>query len=269
MKRYDTILCLTIWLLALTNLSFGQKLELSTNSDSAAYYYIEGWKQVLDYGHFTNSEKAYRNMYTHDPNFLVGASLLARITPDPSERKALYHSITEKSHQINGDELQLLNLFNNLTKLYILREENRDDELANHSKVTIQSGQDVLGKLAKKYPDDIYYKSEFIEFLHSLHGPQVALDSLNHYFKLPPPFMFGYSAQLLSELRRFEEALTVAKQLEQVMADKPAPYVNMVYAKIFKEQGKKEEALKQLNEALTIDPGHILALRMKSELTKK
>ena len=40
-------------------------------SDSALYYYDIGWQQVLDYGHFTNSEKAYRRMYEFDPEFLV------------------------------------------------------------------------------------------------------------------------------------------------------------------------------------------------------
>ena len=52
-----------------------------------------------------------------------------------------------------------------------------------------------------------------------------------------------------------------------MMSGNQVPYVQMVYAKIYKEKGEDDVALKYIDEALTLDPGHILALRMKKDLT--
>lgn len=267
-KQYLWAIGLPLFLLAPIS-SSAQKLELSTDSDSARYYYYKGWEQVLDYGHFTNSEKAYRAMYRHDPELLIGASLLARITPDPKERQQILENLDKKSSRLRGDEKLVLDLFLNLTRLYIYRETNQSDKVASQAPLTIKQGQQTLGYIATKYPDNQYLKSEYIEFLHANEGPQVALDSLAAIFTNPPPFMFGYAAQLKAELKEFDEALIIAKELELKMTEKRAPYVNMVYAKIYKERGDSKLALNHLERALLIDPGHILALRMKKELTNE
>ena len=244
-----------------------QKLQLSTNSDSALFYYYQGWEQVLDYGHFTNSEKAYRAMYKHDPGFLVGASLLARITPDPQERQQILQDVERKASRVTGDKGLLLDPFLNLTRLYIYRETNLTEKVITYAPKTITQGENTLSVIAAKYPDDIYYKAEYIEFLHANRGPKKALDSLINLFPNPPPFMLGYSAQLMAELKRFDEALKITKELEDMMSGNQVPYVQMVYAKIYKETGEYDLALKHIEEALTLDPGHILALRMKKDLT--
>ncbi len=251
------------------SITSAQKLILSTVSDSALFYYNQGWEQVLDYGHFTNSEKAYRAMYRHDPEFLIGASLLARITPDPKERQQILNDLDQKSNSVSGDEKSVLDLFLNLTRLYIYRETKQTEKLATHGPATIKEGQQTLGFIASKYPDNIYFKSEYIEFLHANEGPQIALDSLTKLFSNPPPFMFGYSAQLKSELKQFDEALDIADQLKKRMKGKKAPYVHMVYAKAYQEKGDSIKALAHVNKALEIDPGHILALRLKKELAYK
>ena len=244
----------------------GQKLSLSTASDSALFYYYQGWEQVLDYGHFTNSESAYRDMYRHDPNLLVGVCLLARITQDPDERRKLIADVERDYDKVSGDEKMLLRLFLDLAKLYLLRETGQSDKIADHLDQTFTNGEKTLALLSRKYPQDIYYKSEYIEVLHRNYGAQKALDSLSRLFPEPPPFMQGYKSQLLSELGRYESAREEADRLQEVLDIDQAPYVSMVYAKLHQEKGEIEVALEYVSKALSIDPRHILALRLKEEL---
>jgi len=256
----------SVFLLTSSFIGEAQRLQLSTDSDSALYYYYCGWEQVLDYGHFSNSEKAYRKMYGHDPEFLVGASLLARITSNPDERRQLLIDLDRKKKQVQGDERLVLDLFLSLTRLYIYRETNQIDEADQQALITKKQGENALKIIVIKYPDNIYFKSEYIEFLHANRGPKTALDSLNKLFESPFPFMLGYAAQLKSELKEFDESLVIAGKLKSIMRGKDAPYVDMVYAKIYKEKGELDLALQHLDNALVIDPKHIIALRMKKEL---
>ncbi|MEQ9426560.1 MAG: tetratricopeptide repeat protein [Cyclobacteriaceae bacterium] len=256
-----------ILLLLATTKVHSQKLELSTKSDSAIYYYYQGWEQVLDYGHFSKSEDAYRKMHQHDPEFLVGLSLLVRITMDTSERIQMLRKIEQNANEVKGDERLLLNLFTDLIKLYSYRERGLTKKLNALAETAYDNAESTLALLAEKYPDDIYYKSEYIEFIHRNSGAQAALDALSKHFPEPPPFMFGYTAQLQSELGQFDEALKRAKEFEQLMKNKEAPYVFMVYAKIYKEKGNNDQALDYAQEALKVDPGHILAKRMVNELS--
>ena len=80
--------------------------------------------------------------------------------------------------------------------------------------------------------------------------------------------MLGYRSQLLAELDEFDTALEIAGQLETLMEGKLAPYVAMVFAKVYHEMGKNSEALKYIDQALALDPRHILAKRLKNELVK-
>ncbi len=263
----NTSTLLLLW--SMTASVTAQTMTLSTDSDSAKYYYYQGWEQVLDYGHFGNSEAAYRHMFAHDEEFLLGASLLARITTNPSERKQLIADIEHKAARLSGDEAELLKVFVNLAKIYVYREDNQWELLKTHRLQTLKHAEITLRKLAHMYPNDVYYKSEYVEFLHANHGPKMALDSLQELFKKPPPFMLSYSAQLLGELDLFDEAWETADRFKALMASKNAPQVPLLYAKLYKLMGKNEQALLKVNRALVLDPGQQLALRLKEELTKE
>ena len=244
--------------------SLGQSLPLSTSSDSAMYYYRLGWEEVLNQGHFSRSEAAYRKMYAFDAELLVGAALLARITPDRNERAQLFNRISNNADRITGDEKKVLELFLKLTQLYIYRE---NEELPdNFTSETLVFGEAVLRDIAKKYPDDWFYQSEYIEFVHANQGPQSAISEFDMLFNNPPPFMVGYKAQMLAELGQFEAAWNQAKLLEEMIDIEKAPYSRMVRAKIHHEMGNTEKALMEVNMALEMDSGHILAQRLKIEL---
>ena len=99
-----------------------QRLSLSTQSDSAIYYYYEGWRQVMDEGDYTASEKMYRKMMTFDSDFLVGLSLLGRITRSLNERQEIEQTLETRKQEVQSDERLLLDNYIGLVKLTNLRE---------------------------------------------------------------------------------------------------------------------------------------------------
>jgi len=267
MSLTTKLLCVASLLLAGT--THAQKLPLTTNSDSALYYYYEGWRNVLDLGHFTNSEKAYRKMYQLDPDFLVGASLLARITTEPVERLNLLEFLENKKPNLVNEERLLLDVFIELIKLYSYRENKLEEKTIKQLEIAFDLAENNLRIITDKYPDDTYYLAEYIEVLHHNYGAQIALDSLAA--KSTPKqtenaFLIGYRAQLQAETGAYEEALQNASKLEQTLIDEAAPSVYVVYANIYNLMGEKAKALESIDRALDTDPGNLSAQRLKDAL---
>ena len=166
-------------LLGSLHTAHSQQLKLSTTSDSALFYYYEGWRQVMDVGNYSNSEIAYRKMMKHDPDFLIGLSLLGRITKDLTERQEIEKQLDKRKGEVNGDERILLNTFIELVKLTNQRELNPEGaKLLMES--TFKSGEQNLVQLVHRYPDEIYYKAEYIEVLHHNYGAQ---NSTGHFIQ--------------------------------------------------------------------------------------
>ena len=67
-----------------------QNLPLSTNSDSARYYYYQGWENVMDLGHYSHSAIAFKKCVEQDPTFLIGQCLYGRISEDLAEQEEIY-----------------------------------------------------------------------------------------------------------------------------------------------------------------------------------
>lgn len=258
-----------IWLTVLSWTSHAQRLSLSTSSDSAIYYYYEGWRQVMDEGNYTASENAYRKMMSFDPEFLVGMSLLGRITRDLNERKGIEATLLRRSDEVSGDERLLLDNYIGLVKLTNLRE--TDPERAKQELSTIfQANEKNLRKLVHTYPDEIYYKSEYIEVLHRNYGAAAALDSLNQITSSQQknmPFLLGYAAHMEAELGKFDSALKKANQLSKLFSYNSAkPFV--VFGDIHFQKGDKKKATDFIKKALEIDPGNIDAQRLYAKLTE-
>ncbi|MDZ7646629.1 MAG: hypothetical protein U5K54_05290 [Cytophagales bacterium] len=156
-----------------------QKLGLSTKSDSAIYYYYQGWIQVMDEGDYTASEKMYRKMMSFDSDFLVGLSLLGRITRDSNERQQIEKILEARKQEVNGDERLLLDNYIGLVKLTNIREV--DPEKAQEQlPVAFTTSEKNLKVIVHTYPDEIYYRAEYIEVLQHNYGPRQALDTLYH-----------------------------------------------------------------------------------------
>ncbi len=261
---------ITICLCFIARNGYSQRLPLATQSDSAKYYYHEGWRQVMDAGNYTASEAAYRKMMMFDQRFLVGLSLVARITHDLTERQLIEDLLEERKTELNGDERLLLDNYIELVKLTNLRE--TDPETAKRqASVTLKANETNLKIIVHRYPDEIYYKAEYIEVIHYNYGAQQALDSLYQLATTSQqnePFLLGYAAQLEAETGNFENALGKARQLSKQSRDKNSPKPYVVYSYIYLRQGNFKKARQNVDRALKRDPGNIDAQRLKKSISE-
>lgn len=76
----------------------------------------------MDVGNYTACEVAYRKMMSFDKGFLVGLSLLGRITGDLKERQEIEQTLEKRKVELTGDERLLLDNYIELVKLTNLRE---------------------------------------------------------------------------------------------------------------------------------------------------
>jgi tetratricopeptide (TPR) repeat protein len=247
---------------------FAQKLKLSSTSDSSLYHYYQGWIEVMDHGDYTASESAYRNMIRFDSNFLVGLSLLGRISLDKEERKTIEATLQKRKSEVKGDERLLLDVFLELLTLTNLR--GQDPEKAKVQRIrAFEVGEKNLRIVTHRYPDDVYTKAEYFEVLHYQYGPKVALDSLtllSSTSQLQNPFILGFAAELEAELGNYEKALKMAGQLQANLINRKVPKAYVVLADIYYKIGKKEDAKSDVNRALKLDPGNIDAQRLKIKI---
>ena len=77
----------------------------------------------MDYGEYGAAEISYRKSLDHDPDFLIGKSVLARLTLDLSERLTLYQTIEEQKYTVQGDERLILDVYHALTRYTNLRDQ--------------------------------------------------------------------------------------------------------------------------------------------------
>lgn len=247
-----------------------QKLPLSTTSDSARYYYYQGWENVMDLGHYSNSAIAFQKCVEKDPHFLIGQCLYGRISNDLVEQETIYNLIENKKSSLKGAEHQLLEVFHSLLKLMILRQKSpykSKGQLVHALKL----GEENFRQIVQQYPSEIYYKAEYIEMLNYNHGPAVALDSLAILATIEQqknPFLLSYAAMMEATLGQFDSALEKAEQLAQYFEGQNVPKPYVVYADIYLKQGLKEKAREYVQKALDLDKRNIDAQRIKAKLDK-
>lgn len=256
--------------IALPSIVMTQSLPLSTTSDSARYYYYKGWENVMDLGHYSNSAIAYEKCIAHDPDFLIGQCLYGRISNDLAEQERIYTLIEEEKIHLKGAEYKLLEVFQSLLKLMILRQKDTSKTKAQITHA-LALGEKNFRQIVKEYPDEIYYKAEYIEILNYNHGAKVALDSLAVLATIKEqqnPFLLGYAAMMEASLENFDKALIKADQLAQQFKGQNVPKPYVVYADIYYKQGLFKKAKENVTKALTLDPGNIDAQRLKKKLLK-
>ena len=167
---------LVMVVLAFYACSSPQPYDYGTESDSARYYFQLGWQEILDNGRWTESEATFRKAVELDPEWLLGKSLVGRITRDAAEKQQLLKDLQLNMTQAGPDERKLLEV----NMLSIAASVNRDrgtSNTAEFNKIRREIAEKNFGAFARKYPEDNYFKAEYIEFLHANHGAQTALDS--------------------------------------------------------------------------------------------
>lgn len=224
----------------------------------------------MDEGNYTAAETAYRKMMRHDSGFLIGLCLLGRITPDSAERKEILAKLEKRKSGVKGDEKLLFDVFFNLIKLTYLREA-EPDKTEDMLETIFRLAEENLKIIAHKYPNETYYKAEYIEVLNRNHGPRMALDSLYILAsnqQQNQPFLLGYAATMEAEVGQYDKALANAeKLLHSIGSQSPKPYV--VYSDIYFKMDNFEKARSHVIDALKIDPGNLEAQRLQSKIQTK
>lgn len=243
-------------------------LTYSTSSDSTMYYYNLGWEQIMDNGQYGAAEVSYRKALSFDPEFLVGKSVLARLTLDLEERIRIFEEVEAEKHQINGDERLILDVYLALTEFTNIREQTPEQAKEVLTQV-LQLAEKNFREIVRKYPNQIYLKSEYIEVLHSNHGPRVALDSLialTSAEQKENPFLVGYAASMYAELAEFEQALANARRLDAIISDPSLPKSFAVFADVYFAMDSLELAKQNADRAVELDARNLDASRLKTKI---
>ncbi len=257
--------------LSCNNKPIDKKIEYTTKSDSTLLHYHKGWYEIMDLGDYAAAEISYRKALEYDPDFLVGKSVLARLTLNLEERLTLYETIESNKHTIQGDERLILDVYQALTKYTNLR-----DQKSNNAKSALQDALNIgeynFQKIVHKYPEEVYLKSEYIEILHSQYGAQRTLDSLQKLVsrhQQKNPFLLGYKAILTAETKNFKDALQYARQLVEQMKGVKAAKPHAILADVYFKMGDYTNAEIHANKAFNIDPRNLDASRLKEKIEAK
>lgn len=245
-------------------------IHYSTSSDSTLFYYRQGWEEIMDFGDYSAAERSYRKALSYDDNFLVGKSVLARLTLDLDERLALYEALQNQKHGITGDERLILDVYIALTRYTNLRDL-KSPETKNALQEAFKLGESNFKMIVHKYPEEIYLKSEYIEILHALYGAERGLDSLKSLTTEPQkrnPFILGYKAVLTAEKKEYKEALVYANQLAEILKNEKVAKPDAILADIYFKMKDYKNAKIHADRANQIDPKNLDASRLKLKIDK-
>ena len=241
--------------------------DYDTASDSARHYFHLGWQEIMDNGRWTESEAAFRKASNFDPDWLLGKSLVGRITRNTQERERILAELESLKHKAHPDESVLLDC--NLMAIQAYNNRDRDiiDKEFNKSRMIL--GEDHYGRFQRKYPMDNYHKAEYIEFIHHNRGPQTALDSM-YALALPNQLELGfyqrYAALLHLELGQMDEAIRLSKALNDNPAYASMPSSLILQANILMRQDSTSKALRLTKQVIDMDSNHLGAIGLKRSI---
>jgi len=244
-------------------------LPLTTTSDSTRHYYHQGWKEIMDEGHYGPSEATYRKALEYDPDFLLGKATLGRLTLDTTERRRIERELEDAGQDLPEDERDLLGLYTDFVRFTNMRDHSPAAAYEMLRKV-LPGGQDILGRLVHKYPEEVYLKCEYVELINSNHGPERALDSLAVLTKerhTDNPFLMGFKAGLLAETGQHEDALAAANELSVMLdRDDDWPKPQAVYADVYFAMGSLQLAKQHADRAVELDSRNLDASRLQTRI---
>jgi len=248
-----------------------QSFNYGTESDSALYYFNKGWEQILDLGQWTLSEESFRKAVEFDKDFMIGKSLVGRISGDLAERQAIIEEIWLGRDQVSDDQRLLLNIF--ISNISIMNLRGTDSGVSPELREKHTSlAERNFRNFVHKYPAEPYMKAEYIETLHTLYGPAQALDSLTKLASPDQamlPFYITYAANLKTQLGDFDGALAKANEVKAVFNNPSIPQQYVLLAEIYYAMDSLENAKLNIDRAVDLDPKHLIAQGMKARIERK
>lgn len=248
-----------------------KNITYSTTSPDAIINYDKGWEEIMDKGEYGAAELSYRKALENDPDFLIGKSVLARLTLDLNERLEIYSDLQKNIEKVKGDERLLLDVYTAFVFLTNQREQFPQQSKNNLDSV-LKLAEKNLKYIVHSYPKEIYLKAEYIEILHSIYGPEKALDSLNNLtskIQKDNPFLLGYAAVMHAELNQNQIALEKANLLKRIINDSTLPKSYAVFADVYLHMDSLEIAKEYAKKANALDKRNLDASRLLTRINEK
>ena len=222
----------------------------------------------MDFGLWTEAERSFRKAVEIDPDFIIGKSLVARISASLEERQELQREIESRSAEVDAAGRLILEVFLRNIQAMNLRDQGRPPS------VEFNNGREALaisnfGAFLDKYPDDTYIMAEYVEWLHRVEGAQTALIAIRQNLtanQRKVPFFVRYAASLNAELGNYDEALAQASGFQTMLDNPGMPEQYVLYAEIYHGLGRLDDARQNVDKALELDPGHLIASGLRSRI---
>tara|TARA_R110000765_G_scaffold4496_2_gene14114 strand:- start:2226 stop:3083 length:858 start_codon:yes stop_codon:yes gene_type:complete len=248
-----------------------KEYNYGTQNDSALFHFNNGWEYIMDYGQWSLSENAFRKAVAFDSSFVIGKSLVGKISDDLNERIRLLNEINLEKSKESKDNQLLLEVTLATLELFNARDQKQKLETNFYSNLK-KIAENNYKKFIHKYPNETYIKAEYIEILQSNYGSKIALDSL-HLLTTEKqkeiPFFISYAATLESDLGNYKKALLIADEFNTKINNKNIPQPYVLYASIYLKMDSLSLAKSQIEKALELDPKHVFAQRFKNEIDSK
>ncbi|WP_439101548.1 tetratricopeptide repeat protein [Congregibacter sp.] len=234
-------------------------------NEKALALYRQGWSEILERGRWAEAERLYRAALATAPDFVIAKSVLARMTDDAKERETLVDEIKRERGGVGAWGELLLDPYVMTLKLISARESGTAlrtgfrDDLTN---LAIESYRDFT----ERYPDEWAVRIEYLEWIHAKHGPGEALRAIDAMENANPTYVARLSyfpASFYAELGDFAQARREAEIFLGQLGPGDWPQAHYIRAFIAYEQGDYPAAAESVNEALRLDPQHVIAQRLK------
>lgn len=246
--------------------------DYGVKNDSALYHFKKGWEQIMDNGQWTLSETSFRKAIAHDPNFLIGKSLVGRISSDVDERIAIQKELTSFKAKATTDERLLLDVYMLNIDVMNARSE-QSDKIGSIIENFRSVSEANFRKFVHTYPEESYVKAEYIEVLHAAYGAQVAIDSLQKLATQKEikevTFFKSYLASLEAELGNYKKALSYADEVVVMHNDSTLAGPYATYADIYFKMDSINLASKYIDKAVSLDQKHMIAQGLKRRIDQK
>ncbi|EAQ98698.2 tetratricopeptide repeat protein [Congregibacter litoralis] len=239
-------------------------------NDEALALYRQGWSEILERGRWAEAERLYRAALVLAPDFVIAKSVLARMTDDAAEREALVHEINRSRGRVDVRGQLILDPYAMTLTLITARESGATlragfrEDLTNLAIANYQ-------KFIEHYPDEWAVRIEYLEWIHAKQGPGEALRAIEAMKAANPAHgarLSYFPASFYAEIGDFAKATEEAERFIRQLGPGDWPQAHYIGAFIAHLQGDYRLASESINDALRLDPQHIIAQRLKVEIEK-
>jgi hypothetical protein len=268
-----------LWILITVVFALGAGSASSGAADSGFYgygdecepalaFYRQGWVEILEHGRWTEAERLYREAVAVAPDCVIAKSVLARITTDAVERKALIADIQSNIDSVDVPGRLILDPYLKTLMLISARDEGvslGDDFRSDLVKMAINNYWTFLDQ----YPDEWAVRIEYLEWVHARQGAEQALVSIRRMTQNTARDNFRLSyfpAYFYAQLGDYEKALELAREFVRQLGPGNWPQEHYIAAFIAYQRGDYSAADESIRQTLLLDPRHLIAKRLSKKI---